>query len=190
MLLLVWSFCSSFFLWFSGKAKMAIIPGLAFGVVLMVLLLILVRASCGRLLFRLYPTDKAKRIEETDGDVNDPSGHAAVAAAKPQLNRLVSSGIANHQKVEHQKLDADVESAFLDTRSRQNNDPSAGFDESTPLRTWVTYYMSLGVRTFTLLLFVAYLPICVKVFQLFNVSQRDGGKGREEHGLYDSNRQC
>ena len=154
------------------KAKMAVIPGLALGVIAMVLLLIAMRMACNKQLFKLYRSRKAKRIEEDGGDVDDVTGHAVVAAAKastkPQFNRRLSSGIANNQKGENAKLDAEADLAFIDTKTWQNNDPSAGFDEQTALKVWINYYMSLGVRTFTLLLFVAYLPICVKVFQLFN----------------------
>jgi hypothetical protein len=168
------------------KAKMAVVPGLALGVILMVATLIAMRSMCGRLLDKIDVGAKFGAGVDRDEEGNPIPAEtrataatiAALAAAeaaqakqereRPGANRKASSGLANFERAQREvHLQEDV-AAQLDTRAFLNNDPSAGFDSSTPMAVWIRYYVSLGFRTFTLLLFVAYLPICVKAFQHMN----------------------
>ena len=168
------------------KAKMAVVPGLALGVLAMVLLLMTLRSMCPRFINAIDFTAPKKKHSEDIRKSNAASAEAVAAAAaaaaaaakanqRPGFNRMASSGIANHQKGQLERFEKDDYLAALDSRAFLNNDPSAGFDESTPTAVWLRYYVSLGVRTFTLLVFVAYLPICVKAFQLFNCTSFPDG---------------
>jgi len=166
------------------KAKMAVVPGLALGVVAMIGTLIVMRRMCGRVMDKIDFVGKRAVERDEDGNPIDSETRAQAAAVaalaaaeaasakaaqeRPSANRKASSGPSNYERLQRDvHLKEDV-AAQLDTRAFLNNDPSAGFGPSTPMQVWMRYYVSLGFRTFTLLMFIAYLPICVKAFQIFN----------------------
>jgi len=180
------------------KSKMSVIPGLALGVVLLVLLLIANRAMlkkmCPGLEARWMGSERRRHkkndafntktdengVETLATDETGEEGESRQTAnradhtmdshssehRKPVDRR--SSGLANHTR--HELARQAAFAAGLEVAAgpvSTNHDPSLGFTSATSMSQWSTFYVSVGFRTFTLLLFVAYFPIVSKAFQLF-----------------------